>query len=459
MESIELRKFNAVILCFVLVSSFQAVTRGTNLIRSTIAVETPRFSGEVSHGFIEGPYSVDLWYAWLNTSGTHLLFLAMHSAIYPSPINYFVGQHYFTADGTEVFIGNRLLGFEIYEDVNKNSVLDADFTDGFSNASDETRYFFMLNASQTVDLTPPSKNAVDNETHYTWKIKHRQAQGNIVKIGNTTAYIGGPETSEWEMLPSYFTGGWVSILDSLGFSFDYWVENDAAYLKIGLEFGTFSVEPWRPEEIVPVSFKNQCLATLYTTSVLSVEPYEVIIENQQGPRESTMKTNSTSLDIERKEAFKMVFGQKYALNGDSPQYESTAGVYPINSLPADTAYHARYFTIDTENIFREHLAQTSPNLSSNVTFSISKSSLIYRVCYPEWSNRTLSHDPLYIAYIGEPRFSGPQMPLLDYWLIVALAASTTILVVAIYRHAKIRRYKLNNAIRNVTKCTSRLDVL
>ena len=443
-----MKRILSLIFCLVLLGSIQiALENRTVQINTAMGAETGNFSSEMSHGFINGAYNESLWYVWLNTSGTHLLFLTMYSANYPSSINYFVGQHYFTTSGTEVFIGNRLLGFEIYEDVNKNSVLDADFTNRFNNVSDETRYFFMLNASKTVDLTPPTKSLVNNITHYMWGVKHTQAQGNIAKIGNTTgSYVGDPETGEW--IPSYFDYGWIANLNSLGFIFDYWVNNSAAYLKIGLEFGTFTVEYWMPEEIVPVNFNNNSLSAVYTTSVLSPKQYQISLSN---PREATGEgkiVNSTSIDIEKEEAFKTVFDQNYTLSGSPTTHQSTAGVYPISSLPGDIISQAKYFTQNTEDIFKEQLAQTSPGLSSNLTLGIRKSSLIYRVCYPIWENRTLSHDPLYIAYIGEANFINPKgLSLPQTWLIATLIFGTAVLLAAVYHHKRIRSYKVNSLIK------------
>jgi len=234
----------------------------------------------MSRRFINCSYGLQLWYVWLNTSGTHVLFLAMYYGAMPPPINYFIGQHYFTANGTEVFVGNRLLGFEVYKDLNSNSILDADFTNWFDRNLDETRYFFLLNASVTADFTPPSRRVVNNATHYLWEIRYGQVQGNFAEIGNFTGgYIGNPETEG--MLPSYFASFVSSTLDSLNLSYDYWVENETAYLKTGVNLGTFSkVEiPGPNPQPTTLNFTNTSFSTLYTTTDLSMKPYEKQPEN------------------------------------------------------------------------------------------------------------------------------------------------------------------------------------
>jgi hypothetical protein len=264
------------------------------------------------------------------------------------------------------------------------------------------------------------------------------------ELARTNSFVLDPETNDW--LPAYFTGVWSAILDSLNFTFDYWVENNATYLKISLEFGVFSefeVPGSSPQPAI-LTFDNHSLSALYTTSVLSIKPYE-ILKSPTGVSEEANITNSISINIEKKETFKMVFGENYTLTDDSTPYKSTAGIYSINSLPGDVIYHANYFTQSTENIFKEYLGKSSPSLSSNVTVSIRKSSLIYRVCYPTWGNRALSYDPLFIAYIGEPNFVNPsQFPPLETGLIAILAFSIVILVATLYRRIKIRSYKFSN---------------
>ena len=440
----------AVLFCLVLLVSARAVILGgPSRIEGVSAVEAPKFSGEVSNGFLNGSYGVQLWYVWLNTSGTHLLFLAMYSGALPSPINYFVGQHYFTTNGTEVFVGNRLLGFEVYEDLNGNSILDADFTNWFDRNLDETRYFFLLNASLTADFTPPSKSVVNSVTHYLWRIRYGQVQGNFAEIGNYSGgYIGDPETGG--MFPSYFVGFVSSTLDSLSLSFDYWVENDTAYLKTGVSLGTFSkVEiPGPYPQPTALDFDDDSFSTLYTTSVLSMKPYEIKSENATNTGKAAVPVSATNIDVDNEEAFRLVFGENYTINGDSTEYKSSAGTYPASSVPGDVVASANYFTVDSENTFKDYFGETSPNLAQEITLGVGKSSLIYRVCYPAWSNRSLSHDPLFIAYLGEPDFINPSgnganggfgtIPVPLAWIMATAAASITLLAIAVYRHRKVR---------------------
>jgi hypothetical protein len=447
-----MRRIGAVLFCLILLASARAaIPDGPKRIERANAIEVPTFTGEMSSGFINGSYGIQLWYVWLNTSGTHVLFLAMYFGALPPPINYFIGQHYFTANGTEVFVGNRLLGFEVYEDLNGNSILDADFTNWFDRNSDETRYFFLLNASVTADFTPPSKSVDNSVTHYLWGIRYRQVQGNFAEIGNYSgAYIGNPETEG--MLPSFFVHFVSSTLDSLSLSYDYWVENETAYLKTGTSLGTFSkvAIPGPNPQPTTLNFSNASFSTLYTTSVLSMKPYEIRPENATGTGETAVPVNATDIEVEHKEAFRLVFGENYTLNGDSAEYRSSAGIYPASSVPGDVIASTNYFRVDAEDTFKSYFGATSPSLAQNVTLSVGRSSLIYRVCYPTWSNRTLNHDPLFIAYLGEPRFINPggnganngsgtgTIPIPPTWTIAVATASLIVLAITIYRHKKVR---------------------
>jgi len=438
--NLKLKKLILSILCASLLSSpLIGTTEGTYQIISDIETETMNFSAEVSHGFVNGSHGVDLWYVWVNTSGTHMLFLAMHSAMYPSPINYFIGQHYFTSNGTEVFVGNRFLGFEIYEDLNGNSLLDVNYNDGFDKASDEATYFFHLNASKTIDLTPPSKSEKDNTTHYSWGIHYNLAQGILIEIDNNPdSYVNDPETGE--LLPSFFKGLSSATLSSISFSFDYWIENNTAYLKTGLKIGSFN-----EMETSTIAFDGKSLSTLYSTSVLSSEPYNIITTNSKQLNMETQKMTASEIDVNGEKAFKLVVGDSYTLQNEPTVFPTTAGTYSLDSLPGDLIYHAKHFTENTENIFKQYFQKTSPNIGSNASISIKKSSIIYRVCFPNWGNRALNYDPLYVAYLGQPRFRGlgkPSVSLPQTLLIVTFISGMVILGVAIYRHLKIRRYKM-----------------
>jgi hypothetical protein len=115
-------------------------------------------------------------------------------------------------------------------------------------------------------------------------------------------------------------------------------------------------------------------------------------------------------------------------------------------VPGDVIASTNYFRVDAEDTFKSYFGETSPNLAGNVTLSVGRSSLIYRVCYPTWSNRTLNHDPLFIAYLGEPKFINPggngsgtgTIPFPLTWTAAVAAASLIVLAITIYRHKKVR---------------------
>jgi hypothetical protein len=301
----------------------------------------------------------------------------------------------------------------------------------------------------TADFTPPSKRVVNNVTHYLWGIEYGQVQGNFAEVENSTgAYFGNPETEE--SFPSFFIHYASSTLDSLSMSYDYWVENDTAYLKTGVSLGTFSkVEiPGPIPEPTVLDFDDESFSALYTTSVLSMKPYEIEPENATNTGEEAIPVNATNINVDDKKAFRLVFGENYTLNGDSTEHGSSAGVYPTGSVPGDVVASANYFRVDAEDTFKDYFGETSPNLAGDIALGVGRSSLIYRVCYPTWSNRSFSHDPLFIAYLGEPGFINPSgnganggsgtIPVPPMWMMATAAASLAVLAIAVYRHRKMR---------------------
>jgi hypothetical protein len=177
-----------------------------------------------------------------------------------------------------------------------------------------------------------------------------------------------------------------------------------------------------------------------------MKSYEIKSENATDPGETAVPVNATNIEVESKEAFRLVFGENYTLNGDSAECRSSAGIYPTSSVPGDVIVSTNYFRVDAEDTFKSYFGATSPSLAQNVTLGVGRSSLIYRICYPTWSNRSLNHDPLFIAYLGEPKFINPGgngsgtglVPFPLMWTIGVAAASLIVLAITVYRYKKIR---------------------
>src|SRR5260370_38181133 len=133
-----------------------------------VAQSSVDFSQEYSSGDVQiPPYSL-AWYTWISINGTHTIFLAEHSAQYPSPVSAFIGESYNTSSNSRVFVANAIMAIEVYNDTNGNGILDANYGTGQT----ELLYTIVMNASQTFQPNPVTKTSVNGVSHYRWGVTY-----------------------------------------------------------------------------------------------------------------------------------------------------------------------------------------------------------------------------------------------------------------------------------------------
>ena len=89
-----------------------------------VRVNDNLFDEEFDSGVIFGE-GMNMSYAWVQTSETALLSLATYDDVYKvAPFHPFFGQRIQLEDN-EYFVGNIIAGFELYEDLNGNHILDS----------------------------------------------------------------------------------------------------------------------------------------------------------------------------------------------------------------------------------------------------------------------------------------------------------------------------------------------
>ena len=204
-------------------------------------------SAEYSNGTIGTPIEgLALWYAWINASGSQIIFLAYQSYLYNPPVITFLGQHYYTENGTEVFVGNTLEAMEIYNDTNGNGLPDANYTSGKS----EILYHFFVNSSASFAIQPINKTLVNGLPHYQWGIRYQTIDG-FLNSGNqsTDAMV---------------------MIDFMDFSYDFYIQDNVTYLKTN--FGIGKILGITPFNNANVSLDGLSLALLYGTVVITSEP-------------------------------------------------------------------------------------------------------------------------------------------------------------------------------------------
>jgi hypothetical protein len=359
------------------------------------------------------------WYVWINTSGVQIIYLACLSYVEPPPIITFFGEHYWTENGTEMFVGNTLTAIEVYNDTNGNGLPDMNA----DNDTSELRYFYGVNCSQSFVMTPLEKTVMDGVPHYRWGLRYDTVDGFLLNESQAPCSR-------------------VS-LDYLGSSFDFYMQDNVSYLKTNFEMGKIL-------NLTPISggratLDGLSLSLLYGTTVVASRPYSAIVNGE--PYNSTTTQNlvepieSGEIRVGDANAFQCVFGQNYTLFRDSQEVvcSSQSGAVSYQSV-----FEGAYRSVEFALSFMEQLVSgLFPKISSlpvivNLDYSVSP--LLYRVCYPQWSGYALEHDPTYIAYLAQAAVPGIDLgsPPVSF-IVVASFVGSVALVVALYDVKKTRR--------------------
>jgi hypothetical protein len=374
-------------------------------------------SSEYSNGSIGDPVNeLALWYAWINTNGTQIIYLAYQSYKYPPPVTTFLGQHYHTGNNTEVFVGNTLTAMEVYNDTNKNGVPDVNMTNG----SSELLYNFAVNSSQSFDITPIKKSMIDGVPHYTWGIRYNTIDGFLLSENQSTSVTVA--------------------LDYMAFSYDFYVQGNLSYLKTN--FGIGKILHMTPLGNGNVTLNGLSLSLLYGTTVITPKSYAMLVSgepyNSTTAQNSTKPTQSSEISIEDAKAYEFLFGQNYTLfrGSQNETYQSKSAAVADRSVPGGVYRSVESLLSDFESVLSSLFPKIS-NMQPVINLDYNVSSFLYRVCYPEWDGYGLEHDPTYVAHLSSgtvPEIGSPLM-----FVFVAVILGTVSVIAASYDSRKKRR--------------------
>jgi hypothetical protein len=355
------------------------------------AGETVDTGVEYSNGTIGSTIDgLAIWYVWINTNHTQVIYLAYVSTKYPPSVMTFFGQHYTTGNGTEVFVGNTLTAMEVYNDTNQNGVPDV----GSGNDTNELLYNFAVNSSQSFLITTVQKTLIGGVPHYTWGLQYNTLDGFLLTANQATSAS--------------------VIVDYLATSYDFYLQSNVSYLKTSFKIGKITnVTSTSDHE---VTLEGLSLSLLYGTSILASKAYTMIVNGE--PYNSTTAENSAELTksgeirVEDWKAYECVFGQNYTLSRGSTNvtYPSISAAVSDTSVPGGL-----YRSIEnTLPFFEDVLASVFPRISGmppaiNLDYNVS--SFLYRICYPQWSGYPLEHDPTYVAYLTTFTMPGTSTPV------------------------------------------------
>ncbi len=320
-------------------------------------------------------------YAWVNTNSSEFLSITMFDDIYKVALfRPFFGQAY-KVGTSEFFVGTMLTGFELFQDLNGNMVLDQ---------AEELRYYIMLNASQQYILPEIQKTVVDNMTQYSWKICYLEIDG-----------FFNPTDGTYPIR---------TIIESVNLSYRYEVYENYTELKLAIEMGEwdayefdFDVNTGGLIRIADVNLDDHSLSLLFGTTVSSEEPFEMVMHNGSAGLED-LRVEVNGIPI-----FQSLFLDTYS-------FGSSEAAYMAYTVPAsvDTLYDDQLMFWGTPASFYEWWQTWFPSMSDLTTvpaIGLEEASFLYRICYPIWGGKSFIHDPRYRAlFDGELGFPTTTEP-------------------------------------------------
>ncbi|MDH5783816.1 MAG: hypothetical protein OEZ35_09200 [Candidatus Bathyarchaeota archaeon] len=367
---------------------------------------------EYSNGSLQFyDFAMNLWYDWINTQATQVIFFAYYSEVYNSPIITFVGQHYITMNGTEVFIGNTLTLMEVYNDANKNSVPEVN----------EIGYFFLVNSSVGFTATPIEKITLEEVAHYRWGVKYQTIDGHLIdETGASKARV---------------------IVEHMAFSYDYYIQNNVSYLKTVFDIGEIvNIESSEPD----LTLEGLSLSLLYATMTITPKNYTVLVNGQPYNSAtaflSPLATDHGEIKIEDQKTFEFVFGENYTVYKNSivESYKSFSAASATNTVSSNARVSLSWLIEQLESVLEDLFPKMS-EMQADIDLDYATSTFVYRVCYPTWEGHRVKHDPTYIAYInpqGTPRI---PIGIPSELLLIATVIGLIALIAAVWELQKTKR--------------------
>ncbi|MFA7396881.1 MAG: hypothetical protein WC046_00175 [Candidatus Bathyarchaeia archaeon] len=377
----------------------------------------PQADQEFANGTLasnNAPFKV--WYNWVNVSNTQILYYAAYTTPdypFPVPIANIVGQHFSLEDGTQVFIASALSELEVYHDLNGDGIPQTN-TGADEN---EVLYYIYSNMSQGYSMTPIQKTTIDSVPHYQWSFTYQ----------NAYAYLQNAQARVGVVARMFF--------EHLTLNYDFSVQGNVSDLKTSFDIGKVTnLEVLEPSEFS--SFDDLSLALLYATATYTSKPYSTSVNGQpydSSTADSAVGADVAEVKVDDVKAYDFVFGGNYTLNRDGSTethgasvetYEAQAQAVPATGLPTIYGPTVRSIGFFTDYLNLADLFGGSwPSVNSNYE----SSSLIYRICFPEWDGMQIEHDPTFLGYIYNNQ-EIPEIPTITLIIIPIVIASSLALL-------------------------------
>jgi len=361
-------------------------------------------------GFLSFSSSQGAWYTWVNEGGVKLVFLALYSPVYNSPVFAVVGQEFNASDGSPVFIGNALMAMEVFNDSNHNGILDANYAAN----STELRYTVLVNSSQSFSFTPVSQNETAGVTKLHWGVEYKGIDAFLIMPGRGTSgggYSGGVSAAR-------------IFLDHLGISYDYTITNRTTLLLSKYDIGSFSLTPTPMPGAGNATLRGLSLSLLFSTVAIASREY-TLTTNATNPGSNSL--SSARVLVGDLNAFEYLFNDNYTLYQPDPaHYRVTVASAPTDSIPP-SAFTGGWFSPLARIQYYQQSLPMYKGLPSASNLNYTESKFLYRVAFGQWSGDALVEDPTFIAYLGTGPIAVTTVLAVPYQSVAAAALSGIVL--------------------------------
>ena len=318
-------------------------------------------------GFVTFSSYLGGWYAWVNEAGVKLVFLALHSSVYNSPVFAVVGQEYNATGGNPVFTGDALMFMEVLNGT-------------------ELKYVATVNSSQSFQATPVSQDEAGGVLKLHWGVEYE----------GIDAFLESPSAG----CAGCYGGGTVAarvLLDHLGMSYDYTITNETTTLQSRYDVGNFTLEPpLGSTNSTVTSLDGLGLSLVFSTVTIASKDYSV---NTNSTGQGAAGLTGASIQVGDLKAFQYLFNDNYTLYRPQPAlYSAEFSSVSPSSIPSSFG-SPNVSPLGWIPAFQQSLPMFS-GLAGSQELYYSQSKFLYSLSFPQWSGHALAEDPTFIAYLG-----------------------------------------------------------
>ncbi|MHA2245542.1 MAG: hypothetical protein ACXADY_11300 [Candidatus Hodarchaeales archaeon] len=368
-----------------------------------------QLDAEIDEGFLNITNRTAYKYVWINAKGAQILFLAIVGFEGPSPVRVFITEHYYSQNNSiEIFMGNQLNYIELYHD---NITEDGIPTGNYSKSGehDEISHYLIFNASQSIQIFDVQKSENYDGFTYTWGIRYSDLQALIIKSSSQ------PIQEIFDVNISYV---------QFNYKYEIDINQNQTILKSSFQLGTF-------QGFNDSFFDNLSLSCLYSSfshvsnvSTVYINGSTLFTSNNEN---TTFVMEDVSQEVNQQEVWINRFKSNYTVmnQNNTKSYPTVTAFAPLASIDLSMRSSGHLGVMQLS----DYLASLFPPLFTQLrsiawdeSFSLEKSLVRYRICYPEWGGHEIIHDPWLIAQIT-PR-DKLLIPSKDKFQILIIGIST-----------------------------------